>query len=53
MWWEYGWVPEMFWKPDQQDLLQIDWAWNVRDREESGIGNEILYLNFGEKYGEY
>ena len=30
----------------------MDWAWNMRDREESGVWNDIPYLNFDEKYDE-
>lgn len=33
-----GWILE---SSNQEDLLQMDGAWNVRDREESGVWNEI------------
>lgn len=29
-----GWISQVFWQSHQQDLLQIDWAWNMRAREE-------------------
>lgn len=48
-----GWISEMFWKSNQENLLQMDGAWNVRYREESGVWNEIPYLSFDEKYDVY
>ena len=32
-----GWVSQMFRQSRQQDLLQIDWAWDLRAREELGL----------------
>lgn len=32
-----GQIWEMFWKSNLQDLLQMDWAWAVRERGESSI----------------